>query len=128
MPDPLPLPVREFIADHIRSISHLELLLLLQADQDKSWTPQSAAAALYTAVNMTEALFENLRSAKLVVFDGSDNAYRFQPPTDDMGKIISSLAKLYKERRISVIGAIYTDTAAEIRNLAEGFRLRKKED
>src|SRR5688500_6221667 len=70
MPDDIPAPVLQFLADHIRSIAQLELLLMLHRERQRTWTIADAAKELYTAVSMTEPLLESLRAIGLVSLHG----------------------------------------------------------
>lgn len=126
MPDPLPEDVRRFLSGNIGSIWHLEVLLLLQGEPHKTWAAQQTASTLYIDVNMTEVLLENLRNAGLVHFDSTAKGYRFQVGNDGVSATISEIATLYRQRRLSVISAIYSESRDEIRNFADAFHMRKK--
>jgi hypothetical protein len=128
MSDSLPEDVRRFLAGNIGSIWHLEVLLFLQGDPHKTWAAREAAGALYIDVNMTEVLLENLRNAGLLHFDSTAKGYQFQVGNDGVSATISEIATLYRQRRLSVISAIYSESKDEVRNFADAFHMRKKSD
>jgi hypothetical protein len=53
--------------------------------------------------------------------------YRFQPATEDLDRAVGSVAQAYLTRRVSVIEAIYSRSAASIRVFADAFRIRQEE-
>jgi two-component SAPR family response regulator len=126
MPDQIPAPILQFLADNIRSIAQLELLLMLHQERDSTWTVPDAAKRLYTAVSMTEPLLETLRAIGLVVF--RDGHYQYAPKSTEMDALIGELAQLYQERRVTIINLIYSAPMQKLQNFADAFRIRKQED
>jgi hypothetical protein len=129
MPDSIPLPVQHLLSDHIRSIAQLELLVLLQSDRARKWSVEDAARSLYTAASMTEPLMEGLVAAGLVA--GSEAAprlYQYWPRTPELDQSVRDLAKLYEQRRVTIINLIYSGPIQKLQNFADAFRIRKKED
>ena len=127
MPDEIPAPVLQFLADHIRSIAQLELLLMLHRERQRTWTIAEAAKELYTAVSMTEPLLESLRAIGLVSLQG--DRYQYDPKSKSLDGIVDDLSQLYQQRRVTIINLIYSAPVQKLQDFADAFRIRKpKED
>lgn len=118
--------IRRFIAEHIRSIAQLDLLLLLYADPDRSWSAQAAAAAIYAAPDMTQRLLDQLLISGLLAADEQKTAYHYAPSRDEVGRVVEQTASLYRDRPMSVVSLLYADRGDAIQDFADAFRLRRK--
>lgn len=128
-PDDIQPDVRSFIADHIHSVAQLELLLLLHGDPAKAWSAAEAALNLCTAADMTGGLLQELRSLGLLTStDGSEVKFSFQPKTPQLGQVVSDLAQVYQERRVTVITMIYSQPVDKLRSFADAFRFRRDKE
>lgn len=129
MSDSLPADVQQFLSEHVRSIAQLELLLLLQGQPTKSWTVEEAAKELYTAASMTQPLLDYLVAAGLIAASGNPaHSYQYAPTSQDRARLVENLARLYRERRVTVINTIYSAPTKNLQNFADAFRIRKKEE
>jgi hypothetical protein len=128
MSNALPADVQQFLSEHVQSIAQLELLLLLRRHPEKSWSLDEAAKELYTSARMTEPLLEILRVIGLVSSgNDSERRYQYAPKTAELDKLVSDLALLYAERRVTIINAIYSGPLRKLHNFADSFRFRDKE-
>lgn len=125
IPD-IPDKVEQFLADHIRSIAQLELLLMLHRERQRSWTVEETAKSLYTAVSMTEPLLESLRTIRVVTFE--DGRYQYAPSSKELDQTVGDLSQLYQQRRVTIINMIYSAPDQKLQNFADAFRFRKKEN
>lgn len=129
MPDDIPAAVALLVGEHIRSIAQLELLLLMHARPESSWTIEQAAKELYTAASMTEPLLETLRSSGLVArSEEAERRYRYGPRSPEVAGAVDELAKLYHQRRVTIINLIYAAPVKNLQNFADAFRIRKNEE
>jgi DNA-binding IclR family transcriptional regulator len=129
MPDDIPAKVHNLISEHIRSIAQLELLLMLRREPERKWSVEEVAKALYTAVSMTEPLLETLRSSGFVAATGeTPERYQYAPRSAEMGQAVADLDGLYQERRVTIINLIYSAPTEKLRNFADAFRIRRKEE
>lgn len=129
MLDDIPPQVQQLLADHIRSIAQLELLLLLRAERERAWTVDDAARGLYTATTMTEPLLESLTMAGLVAAnEGSPKRFQYWPKTPELDQTVQELAQLYHQRRVTITNLIYSGPIQKLQNFADAFRFRKKEE
>jgi hypothetical protein len=129
MSDALPNHVQQFLRANIQSIAQLELLLLLYSNRNIAWSVGDAAKNQYTAVNMTQAALESLRSSGLVgVVEDGETRYQYAPTSENLDQLIGELAQLYSERRVSIVNAIYSSPLDSLQSFADAFRIRKKEN
>jgi hypothetical protein len=123
MPDDIPATIQQFLADHIRSIAQLELLLMLHRERQRTWTVADAAKELYTAVSMTEPLLESLRAIGLVSRQGE--YYQYAPKSKQLDQTVGELSLLYQQRRVTIVNLIYSAPVQKLQNFADAFRIRK---
>jgi hypothetical protein len=124
MNEDFPADIKQFIADHIDTVAQLELLLLLRGDP-KSWTPQEAGQALYSAADVIALQLADLQAKGLLVLGPVENSYVYRPQRPELAGLVDRLADLYRERRVAVITAVYTKPIDKIKSFADAFRLRK---
>jgi hypothetical protein len=126
MPDDIRADLRDFIVNEIGSIAQLELLLLLHKDSSREWTVEAAARELYTGAEAMATLLEGFRNRGYVVTsESSPVAYRFAPTDAAVAPLVTDLARLYQERRVTVINLIYAGPMHKLQSFADAFRLRK---
>lgn len=126
MSSDLPPEIRQFLADHIDSVADLEVLLLLRGAPDREWTAAEVGKMLYTMPEMCAVQLARLASQKLLLIaEPSAPRYRYSPSSPDFARLIDRVAELYKERRVSMITAIYTKPISNVQSFADAFRLRK---
>ena len=125
MSDDFPTDVRQFIGQNIESLAQLESLLLLRRDAQQTWSSAALAKILYITPEMAAVLLLDLarRGFATSVGDG----YRYQVKSEDVDRAIGQLARLYEDRRVAVISAIYSKPLDKVQTFADAFRLRKEE-
>jgi 2,4-dienoyl-CoA reductase-like NADH-dependent reductase (Old Yellow Enzyme family) len=124
----LPDDVKRFIVENVRSVAQLEVLLLLRANPSTVWTAEAVSRELYTTPEMMAAQLDELQARGLLIaIETSVRQYRYQPKTEELDRLASELDRIYKERRVSVIGQIYAAPVDKVRTFADAFRLRKED-
>jgi hypothetical protein len=119
--------VAQLIWQHINSIEHLEVLLLLFRNPQKAWTADDVSKELYTTPESAARWLSELHSSRLVVLDDTINrCYRFDAGVNDVA--VSNLAAAYKERRVRIINMIISKPLDQIRSFADAFKFKKKDD
>lgn len=134
----IPENVRSFIASHIDSILQLEVLLLLQAQSHREWTSADVAQELRIDAAWASGQMAELAAADLLAASsmsspssapsGTPPAYRYAPRTPELDAAVKGLAREYAERRVTVIGMIFSKPLDKIRNFADAFRIRKEKE
>jgi hypothetical protein len=97
----------------------------LRRDSQQAWTAASLAKALYITPAMAAALLLDLARRGVAVSTEED--FRYQCKSEEVDRIIGKLAKLYEDRRVAVISAIYSKPLNKVQTFADAFRLRKEE-
>ena len=136
-----PQHVQAFVYNYVDSVVQLEMLLLLYAGQDRSWTAAESARELRVDPAWVEDQFSQLCSRELLTCEpGPPASYRFRPSRPELNNAVADLARTYADRRVTVISLIYSkpsDKTAEptkppatdpLKSFSEAFRLRKGPD
>ena len=123
--------VKQFLADHVDSVMHLEVLLLLAGQAGKVWTASELAQQLRIDVAWVDAQLRALVAGGLASVDdagpgGAGPGFRYAPRTAELGATVDELARAYADRRVTVIGLIFSKPVDKIRSFADAFRLRKE--
>ena len=120
----LPEDLAAFISDTIDSVAELEALLLMQREHGHPWTGSRLAERLYIDEAAAARVLESLARKQLVAAD--DDAYRFEPRSEDDRERIARLSALYVRMLIPITRLIHAKPRTGIRDFADAFRLREK--
>lgn len=115
--------VTEFIRTYIPSIWSLELLLLLQRDSERVWTPAALVKELRANTSLVDDNLSRLQRHGLVL--ETEAGWSFRPANFRLASLVAALAVLYRQRPMHVMGLIARSDA--IRSLADAFRIKKDE-
>ena len=103
----LPSNLQNFIAQNVRSVEQLEILLLVARDRETDWTVQMVYdAILSTKPSVERWLDEFTRLGFLRKMTGDLVVYRFASRNETAG-LIRNLGDLYKTKPVRVIEAIF---------------------
>lgn len=127
MPEPIPENVGKFIAQHVRSLRALELLLLMQADSRKVWTADQLSQELRATVPWAEAELRFFEAVALIVRpDPAVAGYCYAPVRKEQADTIAELQAVYRVRPFAITEAIFSSPRDSIQQFADSFRLRKE--
>lgn len=115
--------VEEFIRTYIPSVWALELLLLLQSDHARGWTPSALVKELRASAGLVDDNLSRFERHGLAL--RGEGGWRFQPANPKLAELTLSLDKLYRERPLHVMSMIARSDA--VRSLADAFRIKKDE-
>lgn len=122
----LPGRARALIAQHVRSIEQLEVLLLLYGNPEQWWSAEGVADELGTSTHSTAGRLEDLASRSLLDVRTAETVlFRYKPVSAAVGEAVRDLARAYAERPAAVAALIYSGPMDEIRAFADAFRIRK---
>jgi hypothetical protein len=116
--------VREFVAEHIHSVTQLELLMLLHRDPAIGWTPDRAAAEMRLPGAWVAEQLERFVAAGLLVPGGAEACFRYRTDAASAA-VVDELAQLYRRRRTTVTSLIFTPAADDVRLLSDAFLIRR---
>jgi hypothetical protein len=112
-----------FVDRHIESIEHLEVLLVIAA-QEKSFSAAEVFQKIQSSQGSVDQRLESLVKAGLLSRD-SDGKFRFTPKDDETRQLVKELAGAYKTRPVRIIEAIYARKTDAVRSFADAFKFRK---
>ena len=115
--------VLSFVDRHIESVEHLEILLLLAA-QERAWSAPEIFQKIQSSQASVDQRLESLVAAGLLAKDASAQ-FRYSPKDDETRKLVKDLADAYKSRPVKIIEAIYSRKTDAVRSFADAFKFRK---
>src|SRR5688572_2004864 len=119
----IPKDVLEFISRHIDSIEQLEVLMLARAAPRRGWTADEVAAELRISVASAARRLEALTASGLLAAAGAQHRYAPRDPALDAAA--AGLEAAYRDRRVAVIGFIFSKPLDAVQEFADAFRLKK---
>lgn len=97
---------------------------MLAENPSRAWS----TGEVYRLIQSTEeSIYKNLRylsNEGFLVFEPL-GACRFSPKSPELARQASDLLKTYRERRVTIVEAIYKLPDDPIRHFADAFRLRR---
>lgn len=117
--------VKEFIAEHVRSVPQLEVLLLLSQTSDEVWSADAVGRELNLNPALAKAELDDLLSHDLLVLaDGAGvDLYRYNHPSPRLQKTVKQLGIAYATQRVAVLTLILAKPLDKIRLFTETFRM-----
>lgn len=121
----LSTPVRAFISEHLSSVEQLEILLLLVSDPSVEWTAQSVYKTVMSTVASVEQRLENFTAAGFLS-KTSDPTPKYRVIlSGEQAKTVSDVCRLYKERPVKIIEAIYQKNRSAAQQFADAFKFKR---
>lgn len=125
----LPEDVRALIVELIDSVVQLEVLLLLHSDPDRAWSSDQLARELRIDARAAEQQLAILCSRGLLRCpEQAPQSYQYAPRSPALHQAVGGLQRAYTDRRVTVIGMIYSKPTDALRSFADAFRIRKERD
>jgi hypothetical protein len=122
--DALSAEVQQFISRFIQSVEHLEILLMLNSNREKSFSVHDVFRQIQSSEkSVSEGLSFFAQEGLVITRDGM---HRLTSDAEAL-RLVTELGKAYRERRVTVIGLIYTRPSDRIQSFAAAFIFRKKE-
>jgi hypothetical protein len=115
--------ISQFIRAYIPSVWALELLLLLQADPARRWSPAELLKELRASTSLVDENLAHFRARDLVLKD--DAGWHFAPASPHLEALAQALAALYRARPMFTIGLIARPDPLQA--LADAFRIKRDE-
>lgn len=125
MPDYLSAELKQFINQHIESLAQLEVLLYLRQHGDRPLHSNEIANRLAITLEMSRVILADLARQGFAV--QVENRYRYQPASEDLGRLVELLENTYRERRVTVTTHIYSKPLEKMKTFADAFRFRKEQ-
>ena len=118
--------VSDFLQGSLRSVWSLELLVLLQAQPDRAWTPQQLIAELRSSEAVVRQGLGDLLAAGLIVTE-DDNQVRYGPASDSLRDIVPRVIRAYQVESSNVRRLIVQGSSEKLRHFSDAFRIVRKD-
>ena len=117
--------VDQFILHYVDSVPHLEALLLLWRTRPRHWSAVELATALYLQPRETESIAQDLVRADLIA--ALPEGYSYSSDDAEKDGLISAVDAAYKRETVRLSTLIHSRGSRAVRDFAQSFRLKKKE-
>jgi hypothetical protein len=122
MVEALPTEVKTFLGRYISSIEQLEILLWLFRKGGLA-TPHDVFNDLKSSEASIGNVMEFFTTQGLCEREG--DKFRFAPKTSELRSQVELVDKVYREKRVKVIEAIYSPQGSAIESFSDAFKLKK---
>lgn len=116
--------LRQFITRYVSSVEQVEVLCLFSATPEKSLTSSAVFRVIQSSEKSVAACLRAFVKEGFLVED-PPGEYRLTRQNPELVNVVGEMAKAYRERRVSVVEAIYQKPSEGIQNFADAFKLRK---
>lgn len=117
--------IKNFILEKITSVEQVSILLLLQSDPNKVWTPAKLSDELRSADLAIKRRLEDLYSVGVLIKPEGEELY-YNPVSEKIKSLVTSLAEVYHKRPYWVIDLIYSRPGDAIQAFSEAFKIRRE--
>lgn len=125
MLDPdIPQDARDLVQRHLATMDHVEILMVLRAERDESFSVQRIASQIRKPEPLVEACLEALAEAGLAA-QLSNGAYRYAALDAPLDSAAESVIRLYNERPVTLVKMLYERPPSAVSTFADAFKLRK---
>ena len=130
MPSPPVSPVvLAFIAEHIRSLEELQLLMAVIQSPDRWWDAAAATRELGIAATIARRALDHFAAHNLLdIRITGDVLYQFRPGTDDLRAAARATEEAYRSNPLALAQLVTGIARRGIRDFADAFRIRRDDD
>ncbi|MDQ3520043.1 MAG: hypothetical protein M3466_16780 [Gemmatimonadota bacterium] len=119
--------IRKLVARHIRSMDHVQTLLLLHRTAPQEWEPAAIAREITVQPELVDLSLRDLTASGLVSEIGvgdSQRKFAYAPADEALRRDVDELAAMYNERPVTLIRAIYDRPPEPAVTFADAFAIR----
>ena len=121
--------VDRFILEEIDSVPHLEALLLLWRNKEKTWRVEEMAHSLYVKAEQAENILQDLARRSLVaVQPEGERVFVYDSSSENRNALLRQVEETYRRELIRITRMIHSKAAPSVREFARAFRLKKDKD
>lgn len=117
--------LRDLIDHHLGSIDEIEVLLAAFARRGELLSVSSVASAAQKSESVAWEHLQQLAGRGFLVHHESENAYSYPLRTADVDQAIEQLSRMYHQRPVTLIKALYDRPSTAVLSFADAFRLRR---
>ncbi len=124
----IPDDVRRFLGEHIHSVEQLEVLIWLLEHPAQSWTGKAVARELRIDPVSAVSRLEDLAARGLAAASRDADSFIYKPADGERDRLVRNLARLYADRRVTIINLIFSKPVDRVRSFADAFRIRDEKE
>ncbi|HZB94014.1 MAG TPA: hypothetical protein VE397_21375 [Stellaceae bacterium] len=117
--------VERFLRRHVKSMWHLELLILLQRDRSRAWTIAELVQELRASTLVVTDSLISLTQAGCLVAMPADR-YRYAPDSVAIAAAIDAVIEAYANFPVAVKKVIWEGFPSRMGLFADALRLKKR--
>jgi DNA-binding IclR family transcriptional regulator len=121
----IPASVLQFILKRIETVTELETLLIMSAEERRDWSVQDIASLVYVAAPSAAAVLHALEQRKLVSSSEDGSRFRFSPSSDEERQVVLETAVAYRIHLVPIATLIHKKASVPVQEFARAFSLKK---
>lgn len=106
---------RSLIRRHVHSVGELDLLVLLHAERDRTWSEEEICVALGCPPSWAAAQLKRMERAGFVRHDG--DRWRFAAATPELEKATEEVGDAYRRHRRDVVRFVFATPSGKDKRL-----------
>jgi DNA-binding MarR family transcriptional regulator len=126
-PADIPPSVLQFILRRIDTVSELETLLIISAEEAREWSVEDIASRIYVAAPSAAAVLHSLEQRQLIRGSPDGKRFRYSPANDEERRIVLQTAAAYRAHLIPIATLIHKKASQPVQEFARAFSLKKEE-
>jgi DNA-binding IclR family transcriptional regulator len=123
----IPAAVLQFVLRRINTVTELETLLIMSAEERREWTVDEIAARVYVAKPSAAAVLYALQSHRLITQSDGGRRFRFTPASEEERQAVAATAVAYRTHLIPIATLIHKKASAPVQEFARAFDFKKDE-
>jgi hypothetical protein len=130
MPRPdFPPAVLAFVAEHVRTLAELQLLMAVVQSADRWWDAASAAGEIGMSAAEARAALDRFAAHNLLdIRITGDLRYQFRPGTPELGEASEAVVEAYRRRPLDLARLVERPARRGVADFADAFRIRRDDD
>jgi hypothetical protein len=127
MPDTLSPSVVAFVAEHVRTLAELQLLMAIIESGDRWWDARSASRELGLTLQDARRALDHFGAHNLLdIRITEDVRYQYHPGTVELRESAEACALAFRSRPLDLAQLVTGPSARSVRDFADAFRVRRK--
>jgi hypothetical protein len=123
----IPAAVLQFVLKRIDSVTELETILIMSADETRAWSVDEIATRIYVASPSAAAVLHALQQRRLIQSTEGETRFRFSPASEEERQAVLQTAIAYRTHLIPIATLIHRKASAPVQEFARAFSLKKDE-
>ena len=118
-----------FVANHVRTLAELQLLMAIVQSGDRWWDATSAAREAGLTLQEARRALDHFGAHNLLdIRITGDVRYQYRPGTPELRESAEACVAAFRTRPLDLAQLVTGPSAASVRDFADAFRLRREQD